>query len=147
MLNSIKQNKWCWVLGAVVVLGLGWWVTGCGDNQELIGPIPPEVNGSMDFDTSGNTINGEGYFVAEGTGRVDTRGEGHALIRLRNDSGVVIWNDETADMINHHGNFYHIASEDDTVTVITIDGEGEVALQGAGTVWFSGTGWQFAYKD
>jgi hypothetical protein len=117
-------------------------ILACDTPTELEKIDQPDKSGSHSYDTSGNTLNGTGYFAAKGDGIVVSTGTGQVVVKL--EDGYVHWDESTCTLKQQTGSYWHIATTDGTVT---INGSGETLLQGKGTVEYSGEGFEFHYKD
>ena len=101
----------------------------------------PDVSGSFGYNTDVNTVNGKGYFVAEGEGEVTASGFGEIMITLYDGT---IWFDENCELLNRQGNFCHLVSYGGEFRA---DGEGYAMLQGEGMITYYGKGFKFYYQD
>ena len=113
---------------------------GC-DQPSNVPQEAPDQAGSMIYDTDQYTVEGEGYFVARGSGDILAIGDGIALVQL--DEGTVDW--VNCELVRQEGNFWHIRTLP-TEGEIDITGTGEALLQGKGIVYYEGTGFGFHYR-
>tara|TARA_Y100000310_G_scaffold324664_1_gene386844 strand:- start:739 stop:1149 length:411 start_codon:yes stop_codon:yes gene_type:complete len=115
-------------------------MSGC-DQPTYYPEQAPDKAGSMTYDTDQYTVEGEGYFVARGSGDILAVGDGTALVQL--DDGNVNW--YNCELVQQRPNFWHIKTLP-TEGEIDITGTGEALLQGSGIVYYEGTGFEFHYR-